>query len=259
MGLRPHDPQALCGIHRLHLGKNPSALIARPLPAVPPLLGLLRLRYVHEIRGPHSRVFAPGFTELPRAAIIPHWRVVPDRNRLLEAMTETPFDPHRMVFLEEDPGIESTESVPAEAEDAGVVSVVDLSTDVMEVSADVRRPAVLVISDNYSTGWNIIPLDDAPQSHYRLLPANGTLRAIPLVPGRHHLRLEYKPMAFVIGSCVTVVSLVTYALCVVVWARRRARSIDRVELRSRSSAQATPGAFGGGTRRATARLSRHWR
>ena len=203
------------------VGRHPSDLIARPVPAVSPLLGLLRLRYIYELQGSIARVSASGFRELPRAALVTGWRVVPDRDALLEALGDASFDPRRTVLLEEDPGIRTAEAEPASVDDAGVVSVVDLSTDAIEVSADVRRPAILLISDNYSSAWNVIPLNTAPQTEYRLLPADGTLRAIPLVPGQHRLRLEYEPTAFGAGRAVTILSLAAYALCLVVWVRGR--------------------------------------
>jgi len=56
-----------------------------------------------------------------------------------------------------------------------------------------------------------------------VLPADYVLRGIPLDRGRHHFRLAYRPRAFVVGTWVTLVSLVGYAGLVVVCVRRRRR------------------------------------
>jgi uncharacterized membrane protein YfhO len=125
---------------------------------------------------------------------------------VLEALRDPRFDPERTVLLEDDPGL-----VPAESDVRGQVSVRDVSTEVIDITADVSQPSILVITDNYSASWKATPLSGSDGQTYRVMPADSLLRAIPLAAGHHHVRLEYRPTALIVGTWVTILSLVAYA------------------------------------------------
>jgi uncharacterized membrane protein YfhO len=102
--------------------------------------------------------------------------------------------------------------------------VVAESTDFLDIKADLRSPALLLVTDGYSAGWRAAPLEPGPQARYDVLPADYVLRAIPLAAGRHHLRLEYSPSAFRVGRWISAASLLGYAGLWIFWARRKSRS-----------------------------------
>jgi hypothetical protein len=174
-----------------------------------PLFSLLRLRYVFQTRleQDHSPFFASPIGELPRALLVSRWRVVADGHETLTAMADPGFDPYAVVLLEADP-----DPAPVESDREGSVSVVDLSTDAMEIRADVPAPAILLLTDNYSRGWRVRALDGESRQRYTVVPADYTLRAIALGAGQHHLRLEYAPVSFRIGTWVTLLALLCYAI-----------------------------------------------
>jgi uncharacterized membrane protein YfhO len=60
------------------------------------------------------------------------------------------------------------------------------------------------------------------QSKYELLPANYILRAVPLAAGHHHLRVEYAPREFAIGTWISLVAGVLFLAAVVWWRRHEA-------------------------------------
>ena len=104
---------------------------------------------------------------------------------------DTPgFDPRREALLEHDPGLPPPEDGTS---DVGTVTVTDVSTEVLEVRAETRTSAILVITDNYSASWSAVPWDAADDRTYRVVPADHIARAIPLPAGTHHLRVEYRP------------------------------------------------------------------
>jgi len=70
----------------------------------------------------------------------------------------------------------------------------------------------LVLTDGYAAGWRADAVGPAPQKRYAVLPADHTLRAIPLSAGRHQIRLEYRPRAFTLGIAVTAAASAAYAL-----------------------------------------------
>jgi uncharacterized membrane protein YfhO len=104
----------------------------------------------------------------------------------------------------------------------GIVQLKDRSTDEIEITADITRPCILLISDTYSTGWHIVPVGDKAVQKYEVIPADYTLRAIPLAPGTHHFILEYLPTAYVAGKWVTCVALIVWALAALrLWGKPR--------------------------------------
>jgi hypothetical protein len=107
------------------------------------------------------------------------------------------------------------------------VTVRDVSTETLEVVADVRVPSVLVVTDNYAASWTAVPWEAGGTETYRVLPANYLLRGIPLTPGRHHIRLEYRPTALAAGAWVTSAALLAWIGGLAVITARMRRSSSR--------------------------------
>lgn len=196
-------------------GLAPSDLVVTLLARVSPIFGMLRLRYLVFDEGDHTRVVPTEFAELPRATLVPRWRVVRDRDAALAALMDPTFDPRREVLLELDPRPRFGD---AGGEASGVggardsVRVVDLSTDRLELWAESSTQAVLVLSDAYSAGWKVTPAEEGDARTYEILPADYVLRGIALAPGRHHLFMEYRPTGFLVGRVISIAALLAYAL-----------------------------------------------
>jgi hypothetical protein len=97
----------------------------------------------------------------------------------------------------------------------------------------VNSPCILLITNNYSTGWHVEPLTAAPpgQNHYELIPADWTLQAIPLTAGQHRLRIAYSPLAFRLGAWVSSISVLGFlTACIWLFLRR-----NRPHLRTRAA------------------------
>jgi hypothetical protein len=193
--------------------------VAGGLARASPRLGMMRLRYGFRLEDGYARLYDLGLDALPRALLVSRWRVVADPEERLAAIVDPRFDPRTLVILEAPPDPPpAAAGVPHD----GRVSVVDVSSDVVVVRAELAAPALLVMTDNFSTGWRVRSLDPDPPQRYAIVPANHTLRAIPLAAGAHHLRLDYRPPAFAIGVGVTAVACLLFAAAGV-WAGRRPR------------------------------------
>ncbi len=186
-----------------------------------PLLGLLRVRFVSDDAGNLHPAPRPEGRLMPRASLIERFELVADRDAILARLQDPDFDWSRSVILERPPVPPPT--APA-GDSPGTVTLVDLSTDELEIRAALHRPALLLLTDSYSRGWRARNLATTPpaQPRYELLTADYCLQAIPLAAGRHHFILEYRPRAFRVGAALSLASWTGLAgLCLLLFLRRR--------------------------------------
>ena len=131
-------------------------------------------------------------------------------------MNDPHFDPLHTVLIES-----PIDPPPAGADNPGRVIVDDINSDTLDIEAWASSPCLLVITDSYSSGWHAEALPDSAQKKYQVIPADLTLRGVPLSAGHHHFRLIYRPMAFVIGKWTSLATILVYlALVAMLWLRR---------------------------------------
>ena len=187
-------------------GRNPdTATQYLEFSRIHPLFKMLRHRYVF-----FSEEGKQGFEEIPstlsRLELIQDWVLLPQRDRIFAAMNHPAFDLRQQVILETKP-----DPAPVRGKAKGTATVTEAGTDYLIVEANLPAPAILLITDNYSSGWRAVALAGSAQEQYDLLPANYILRAVPLSAGSHRLRIEYAPLGYRIGKWISLVSLMFFA------------------------------------------------
>jgi hypothetical protein len=151
------------------------------------------------------------YRTFPVALVVSDSLVVGSREEALRRVIRPDFDPARTVVLEASPAVTT---VPGETP-AGEARVVRRTTDTLELEVEASRPCVLLVTNNYSSGWRVRPIASR-QARFDVVPADYTLIGVPLERGTHHLLLEYSPLAFRIGACLSLLALVGVG---VVWVR----------------------------------------
>ncbi|HEY5039095.1 MAG TPA: hypothetical protein VIJ93_08505 [bacterium] len=179
------------------------------------VFGMIRLKYLIEDREPPQAELMP-FKRLGRMQLVDHWEVVPDGQKLLKSLFDPGFNPAQNVFLEEPPGL-----TQATGKNIGSVEWKDLSTEAIEIQADVLQPSILLITDNYSKGWRATSLPGSSHDQYQVMPGNYFLRAIPLSSGHHHILLQYRPQLFEIGKWISIFSCAIYVGILIFLFKRR--------------------------------------
>jgi len=174
-----------------------------------PLYTMLRLRYVFGQHANEVETAEAPIPPMPHLQLISNYRVLQNRDAIFDALRSDTFDPTREIILESEP-----EPKPAPNENPGVATIVASSTDWLTIEADVNQPSILLITDVYTPAWRAVPLPGSAQSKYELLPANYILRAVPLAAGHHHLRVEYAPREFAIGTWISLVAGVLFLAAV---------------------------------------------
>ena len=169
-----------------------------------PLLRMLRCRLIMVDPGkPPLEVPNP----LAVAQLVPNWVTAASVEQAIARVVQTDFDPASLVVLESAVDLPTSDS----PDPPGTVELRSRRIGRVEIEAEVLRPAILLVTENYSSGWRVIAVTKA-QSEYQILPANHALMAIPLQTGSHHLVLEYSPGAFRVGRWVSALSLISFLL-----------------------------------------------
>ena len=97
----------------------------------------------------------------------------------------------------------------------------DEGTDHLILDVSLPDPAILLITDTYSTGWRALEVGPNAPASYAVLPADYVVRAIALPAGSRRLRIEYSPLGYRAGRWVSGISLALFLVVVAVHTRRR--------------------------------------
>lgn len=173
----------------------------------PPLLTMLRVKYVIAFEGRTMRIYPGSAPPLGRLELIGSYEVHTKRDEIFRALSAPSFDPRKEVVLEQQP-----DPAPVESSMPGRARIVREGTDFMDIEADVPTPSLLLVTDAWADGWRAKALDRSSQSSYRLMPADYALRAVALGPGHHRLRLEYAPPLFYVGAALSALAWIAWIL-----------------------------------------------
>ncbi len=181
------------------------------------LLDFMNVKYVitkQEVQADGFRLVHEGDVRiyentrvLPRAFLVD--RVIPaeGREQALAHLRRADFDPRREVILE---GFPSNRPAAVTTGDLPLPTINEYRVNTVKMAVDAPRPAVLVLSDSYFTGWQAL-VDGVETPIFR---ANGAFRGIEVPGGDHVVEFKYSPMSFKIGLLATFACLVV-VLCAV--------------------------------------------
>jgi hypothetical protein len=138
---------------------------------------------------------------LPTALLLEKFRVITNYRAIFPVLAGTNFHADKEVILENQP-----EPEPLPGGEMGTAKVIESSTDYLIIDAETKSPAILLVTDSFSSGWRARGLPGSVQAQYQIMPANYCLRAVPLQAGHHLIRMEYSPLGYRIGKVVSLVA-----------------------------------------------------
>ncbi len=159
---------------------------------------------------------------LPRAYATPAVRMVPGEAEALQAVTAGDFSPRRFSVVEgrRRPAGVAIRSAAARAASPGPVSIRRDEPQAVDLDADLRRPAVVMMADSWAPGWQAtVDGRDVPS-----LRANYLYRGVRVPAGRHRIEWRYRPAVVAAGAVVSVLSLLALVALALALLRRRLRS-----------------------------------
>jgi hypothetical protein len=174
-----------------------------------PLHGMLRIRYRIEEKDGGALITRSEVPELRQVELIGAHRVRTSREEVFAALKDPRFDPSQEVILERDPV-----PAPGVRRGRGRAEVMRQGTDFLEIQAEVLESSVLLVTDAWTPAWRARALPGSASERYDVMPANYALRAVPLGPGTHRLRLEYAPTSLRVGTVLSIVSVLAWLVAV---------------------------------------------
>jgi hypothetical protein len=120
---------------------------------------------------------------LPRASLFANWVMNTNDDATLQTIANPEFDPHQIVLV----ATNLPASGPLSTNSPGSVEITDYKSKRIELSADVKTPAVLLLVDRYNPKW-LAEVDGKPAP---LLRCDFILRGVYLEPGPHKIVMRY--------------------------------------------------------------------
>jgi hypothetical protein len=149
---------------------------------------------------------------LPRAFCVDTFRVLPQREALA-ALRAPWFDPSRMALLNEEPSVRPVSAAGSSAR------ITEYGLNAISIAAHIERSCILVVSEIAYPDWRA----EVDGKETRILTANYCLRALPLPPGDHEIRMRFSSRALRISLIVSIASLAAALLVPAVQGIARAR------------------------------------
>lgn len=177
-----------------------------PERAAPGRTPLVKVPYYWE-----SFLFDWGSVVMPRAAVIPSARIVPDSRQQIDALFTPGWDARATVLVDRETAA-AGDSQPDRVDTVGAATIaVDKSNRVSVRATVPAGGGYLLLLDSYSDDWGVV-VDGRPAE---LVRANGLFRAVRLHPGSHVVDFVFGPRAFLWGAAVSALGLLgCLALCV---------------------------------------------
>ncbi len=124
---------------------------------------------------------------LPRAKLYSNWQIPTNDNATLQLLASRSFDPAKTVLLSnENPPSQPPGSPTA---DPGTVTITRYQPKRVQLQADAKTPAVLLLNDRFATDWKAW-VDQKPAP---IMRCNYLMRGLFLTPGSHRVDFQFKP------------------------------------------------------------------
>ncbi|MGQ0720923.1 MAG: hypothetical protein ACT4PE_05025, partial [Candidatus Eiseniibacteriota bacterium] len=200
--------------------------VMAPAPAFAKVLALFNVKYVltpWRIEAPElaargtvgQAMLYQNTAVLPRAFVVPGFRVVAGREEALGALAAEDFDPSREAVLFEAPP--ALASSPRAVH--GSATIEHYGSDAVTVRVAADGAALLVLADTYYPGW----VARVGGEKAEILQANLCQRAVVVPAGSHVVAFTYEPRIVYAGAGISAVSLVAWLGLLVVTRGRQTR------------------------------------
>ena len=158
-------------------------------------------------------------TCLPRAFFVEKVVVVANEDEVLRRLKDPGFDPQNMAYVsKQEMARLNGEAIPEPdgAEKSDTVQIINYQPNQINLKAKTSSARFLIIADTYYPGWKAyVNGVEKP-----IVKVNYTLRGIFLDKGEQKVNFVFKPFTFIIGACVSLITLVGVLISIVLLRKR---------------------------------------
>lgn len=140
---------------------------------------------------------------MDRAFLVYSARTVPADSHPLDALATPDFDPRESVLLE----APAPTDLPGVRPDGGSATLVEQSSQSIQIHVDTPEPAMLVLADTNYPGWSATV--DGAQAP--IVTADSIFRAVEIPAGAHRVEFDFRPLTFRIGAGISVLAVILAA------------------------------------------------
>jgi hypothetical protein len=189
-------------------------LLAPPASAQTPPEGLDTPGLTRVYNGPDAQVFHVDGA-LPRTFVAGAQQTVDGGEAALNAVTSPSLDARNVVVTERRlASVADSGTAPA-----GTARITGYEPDRVAIDANLTRPGVVVLGDNWYPGWKA-KVDGRPVDVERV---DYVMRGTSVGRGHHRIEYSYEPVSWRIGWIISLLSLLGLAGAVVIERRRAGR------------------------------------
>jgi hypothetical protein len=135
----------------------------------------------------------------PRAFLVYNHIVIPQRQKVLQALKSRHADPSRILLLEQDPGFALMDGRQSK-EELKIAEFVEFEPDYIKLKVNPDRQSWLFLSEIYFPGWKA-RVDGEERKVFR---AHSIFRSVPLKPDEKIVELYYEPTYFKMGAILSI-------------------------------------------------------
>ena len=142
---------------------------------------------------------------MPVARLVTGVEVIPDRDAAIARVHQPDFDPAATVILDQEPSCELGSAV-----ETGTVNIAVRENGYWQLQTSSSQSALLVLSETDYPGWQVT-IDGQRADG---LTAYTAVRAVCVPAGEHLVEWTFKPMSFVWGGGVSLLTLLLIGVAV---------------------------------------------
>ena len=173
--------------------------------------GLLRCKYIMDAKSGGS--LETKAATLNRLNVFYDYTVEKDKEKIYETLQNSNFNIFNTVILEKEPHIKPIK------EGKNKLNILSFNENTIDFEIDTTEPAMILYTDNYTKDWQARDIDN-PKQKYEIICADYIYKAISVDKGYHRIRFEYKPISFIAGMYISVVSWGIFLLLLFYYIRK---------------------------------------
>ena len=113
------------------------------------------------------------------------------------------FDIFNTVILEKEPYFKP------QAKGVYDINILSFNENAIDFEINTTEPAIILYADNYTKDWRAYNIDN-PKQKYEIICADYIYKSISVDKGYHKIRFEYKPISFIAGKWISIISWIIF-------------------------------------------------